>query len=304
MNILVTGASGFVGRHLVKYLQQKKGLNIFSLGRTSINGIVHYQLDDLQDKSRIVDVIDGVRPDYVFHLAGTSQPSDLKEAILVNACFGINLLDAINIVGLSNTTKCLFFGSASEYGLIKEMSLPISERYCCMPYSYYGISKFAQTASVMSWSQSVCKTVVIRPFTMLGSNIPKSMAIGSFMDQINMITSSKDNCGILNTGNLDVYRDFLDVQDVVKICWKLANTDKAYGNIINMCSGKSINLRTILEYMIYVSGTNIKIEVSSDRIRKNDMKHHYGDNSLLMHLIGSFEFTDWRTSVKRMMEQR
>ena len=177
----------------------------------------------------------------------------------------------------------------------------MDEEFCCKPYSDYGISKLAQTHYASAWSMAGGKALVVRPFTILGKGMPVSLAIGDFAIQLLEIVRNGGN-GTLSTGNLDVTRDFVDVNDVVDICWKLINLDKACGQVVNICSGNALNLRVIVEYMIQLVGGNVLLETKTDRIRSIDMKHHYGDNSKLMKLIGEFEFTPWQVSVKQMIE--
>ncbi|MGD2119005.1 MAG: NAD-dependent epimerase/dehydratase family protein [Chromatiales bacterium] len=301
MRALLTGASGFVGGYLTEFLQQQ-GIEVFSIGRTAIDGVHNYKCADLMDKNGFGDILSDIQPDYFFHLAGTTRAPDFQQALKVNASFGANLLDAIAVTGLTGKTRCLFYGSAAEYGLVPKEDLPLSESHCCQPYSHYGISKLAQTQNALAWATTTGRAVVVRPFTILGKGMPVSMAIGSFAEQISSIAASGGH-GKLQTGNLDVSRDFIDVRDAVEISWRLVNNEQAYGQVINLCSGKATGLRKIVDYMIELSGSDIDIEYSLDRIRSIDMQFHYGDNRRLMNAIGDYSFTQWQVSVQQMLGQ-
>ncbi len=301
MKALITGASGFIGRYLVEHLCQQ-GVDVFTLGRNEVSATKkHYVLNIPWQKETFVELIKDIQPDYFFHLAGASQTTDLQQAFTVNTCLGADIIDAIRMAGLDDTTKCLIFGSAAEYGLVNESALPINEKMCCQPYSDYGLSKLAQTHYANAWSKAGGNVLVVRPFTILGKGMPTSMAIGSFAAQIQAIAEKGDH-GVLHTGNIDISRDFIDVRDVVRACWQLINLDQAYGKVINICSNQALTLRNIIEYMIELTQIDISVKTESSRMRKVDIKTHYGDNSELLRLLGSYEFISWQSSVKQMLD--
>ena len=78
MNILVTGASGFVGQQLVNFLL-KKGANIYSLGRNPSVGTFNFPLSLPWQQKDIFSIVKKVQPDYFFHLAGNYQTENIKE---------------------------------------------------------------------------------------------------------------------------------------------------------------------------------------------------------------------------------
>ena len=300
MKVLITGASGFIGGHFVKYLH---GLNaeIYSLGRTRVDGAINYSFESLLNIESLTKIILKVEPDYCLHLVGSSQENNLQLAFEANTIIGDNLLKAITLAELSEHTKCLFFGSAAEYGLVHEHDLPISEKYCGSPYNAHGISKLAQTYNTIAWGRCEGgKVIVVRPFTVLGEKIPKFMAVGNFLNQITSIVNNNKK-GELRTGDLNTARDFIDVDDLVYVCWKLLNSDQAYGKVINICSGESVNIRDILNFMIDFTGVHANVLTSKSKLRSFDMKNHYGDNSHLKKIIGEYEFTHWEESIKKML---
>jgi nucleoside-diphosphate-sugar epimerase len=299
MNALLTGASGFVGRNLVELLLLKK-VNVYTIGRHAVEGTKHYSLPELWCNDDLANIIREVKPDFLFHLAGNGRLDGLREMFNINTYLGVCLLNALTISGFNNRTKCLFFGSAAEYGLVTEDDLPLSESFPCKPYNDYGFCKLTQTNYVSAWLCSGGRAMVVRPFTILGKHMPVTMAIGSFASQI-LNLSNKGGQGVLHTGNLNISRDFVDVSDVVSICWELINIDDANGEVINICSGKELELKKIVDYMIQLTGFNIKVEVDKDRLRTIDTDSHYGDNRKLLKLLGGFEFIHWKMSVKQMM---
>ncbi len=298
--ILITGASGFIGNHFVKYFLCQ-GHEVFSIGRTMVTDATNYPFENLLSVEKLTKIISRVEPDYFINLIGDSQESNLQQAFEVNTIIGDNILKAITAAKLSEYTRCLFFGSSAEYGYVQGHNLPISEKYYGFPFNAHGISKLAQTHNAITWGeQEFGKVIVVRPFTVLGKKIPKFMAVGSFLSQIISIVNSNKK-GELRVGDLNTSRDFIDVEDLVCICWKLLNSDKAYGKIINVCSGKSVKIGDILNFMVDFTGVHANILISKSRLRPHDMKNHYGNNSQLKRIIGEYEFTHWKESIKKIM---
>jgi nucleoside-diphosphate-sugar epimerase len=303
MNVLLTGASGFVGGHLLNLLL-KKGANVFTLGRTPSAGAKHYFLAWPWRKEDIFTIVKEVRPDYFFHLAGKHSSGSLKEAIDINASLCQILLDAITYCGFQNLTKCMLFGSAAEYGPILDGDLPLSEKYECNPISNYGISKLMQTNYALKWSREGGIASVIRPFSIFGPNMPTYLAVGSFSKKIQKLANKGLKKGVIQTGNINVQRDFIDVNDVIEICWKLINNDQVNGQIINVCSGKALKLRTIVEYMADLNNLDLSIEENKSLLRSNDPLIHYGSNAKLIDLIDSYEFIPWKETLRGIMGRR
>jgi nucleoside-diphosphate-sugar epimerase len=299
VNVLLTGASGFVGQYLVNFFLEKK-FNVSSLGRSEVANVTNYILPHHWGNNDITRIIAEAKPDYLFHLAGNSQSNSCLESFNINTCFGLNLLEALSATGLNQKTKCLFFGSAAEYGLVEDAESPLSESINCRPYSYYGSSKLAQTQYAATWGKLKGQIVIVRPFTVLGKNMSDKMAIGNFARQINEIGKTGKK-GILHTGNIDISRDFVDVSDVVELCWKLVNLDDANGQVVNICSGKPTSLREMIGYMINLASVDISLKTEEKRLIKVDVRTHFGDNKKLLGLVGNFEFIPWKVSVKKML---
>lgn len=300
MKVVITGASGFVGEHLIRYLQ---GLDctIYSIGRSPVSGVTHYTLTSNYSLSEVREIIRNVRPDYLFHLAGCVLQNSLSELYKINVEMAADLLEAITLEKLDRHTQILFVGSAAEYGYVSADTLPVSESFHENPMSHYGISKLTQTRMALLWSNEMRKILVVRPFTILGKGMPTYLAVGSFIEQINKIIMMGGK-GDLQTGTLISSRDFLSVNDVVKIFWRLINNKKSFGKVINVCKGESILLSDVIKYSIKKSGCNIAIISSEERMRENDMKDHFGDNRLLNKLIGEFKFTPWQSTIDTMLE--
>ncbi len=295
---LITGARGFLGSHLVTFLISKN-IEVFNLGDRKAKNCKHIYLNNITDKKEIIKVISKLKPDYLFHLAGSSNTSsDINECFSVNTIYAQFLLEAIEAAELEMHTKIIMIGSAAEYGPIKSNQLPIKEDLSPKPTTLYGISKNAQTQIALSWQEPKRPLVIVRPFNIIGPSMPKHLAIGSFSEQIKAIS----NNGSIKTGNLNTERDFIDVNDVSQLMWVLVNNKNSYGEVINLCSGNPIPLMKIVKHMIKISDKKIKIISEQKRLRKNDVKIHFGDNSKLLELVGKYDFISWQKTIKSILE--
>lgn len=301
MRVLITGAGGFLGSHLISFLKQNPETNfkIFNLGKNKTKNSELLFLDDVKNKIDINRYISEIRPHYLFHLAGTSNTLDnLNQARLVNTDFSKFLLEAIEKSNLEHETKILITGTAAEYGRVTSSELPLSENHIPNPESIYGKTKYQQTLNALNWHKPDRNIVVIRPFNIIGSKMPTHLALGSFIKQIELMSHK----GSLNTGNLNTKRDFIDVHDVVSLMWKLINNSNAYGEIVNICSSKATSILEILNYVIKLSGKDITISSEEVRMRKNDMLIHFGDNAKLLKIVGDFQFSSWKNTINKIME--
>jgi GDP-4-dehydro-6-deoxy-D-mannose reductase len=245
-------------------------------------------------------VIAAAQPDYIFHLAGCVAADSLAELYRANVDLAAAILDAVTLEGMDQQTKILFVGSAAEYGYVSGNDLPVAEDFPAAASSHYGISKLAQTKMAMAWSGAGRQVLVVRPFTIMGEGMPAYLAVGSFIEQIAAIQRS-GSAGVLKTGNLDTRRDFLCVGDVVWMLWVLINNEDAYGQVVNVCAGVSTRLGDIVDYAIDRSGSTIRVEAVSERIRSRDMADHFGSNRLLNSLLGDMELGSWQSAIDTML---
>ena len=295
MKALLTGANGFLGKHLVSKLNST-GCKVYSLGRVKTENTNFFHLGSLEDKEKIKKCLSDIKPDYLFHLAG-SVSNDEAESKKVNADFAKNILEAIDKSDLAKTTRVLIVGSASEYGEINLKDMPIKESLKPEPFNTYGNMKLRQTQLSLNWSSEENFVVIVRPFNIIGPEMPTFLAVGSFMDQIHSMKS----CGEILVGNINSQRDYIDVDDVCSIFWELLNCDDANGEIINICSGKPRKINEILDFLVINSDKNIKITIDKNLIRAKDMPVHYGDNSKLITLLGNFKFTPWSNTLRKLI---
>ncbi len=298
MKALITGAGGFLGQNLVNFLLDKD-FEIFNLGKNPSKDCIHCSLPDISDESSINEHIRRIKPDYLFHFAGTSNAiSDLSECFRVNAIFASDLFSAIKKSDLQRHTKIIILGTAAEYGLMDRSHMPLSEVASTNPVSPYGISKLAQTFFAKAEFKNFQQLTVIRPFNIIGPKMPVHLALGNFINQI----ISPEESVKLKTGNIDTARDFIDVNDLIQIMWRLVNNRNAHAEIINVCSGSPVSIRDMVNFLIKNVNKTVVLEKDKNRFKENDIKIHFGNNKKLMDLIGDYEFISWKETIIRIIK--
>lgn len=281
MRALVTGAGGFCGRHLLSYLRTQR-VEVHTLGVKPARGNHHYA--DPADVGALIAAVAEARPDYVIHLAGVTHTQDFTLYYSINTLYAARLLQALELTEQQNC-PVLLVGTSAEYGLVKSEQLPITEDTPTRPYSHYGISKLAQTLMGLALAQNGRPLVMVRPFNIIGPGMPEYLSVQSFARQIADSIKGR-RPPVIEVGNLSSSRDFVAVNEVVKIYWQLVQTPTAYGEVVNVCSGRGVVMGDLLARLIAIA--NVPIEVRSDptRLKPVDVPVHYGSSEKLRSILG------------------
>ncbi len=298
MRALVTGAGGFCGQHLVRYLEAQ-GVETHTIGPHLVKGMYHYAHP--LDLDNLTTVIGEIRPNYVFHLAGVSVAQDFASYYSINVVYAANLLQALARTAQIDCSV-LLVGTSAEYGAVETYELPIAETAPARPYSHYGVSKLAQTQLGLLLSRSGYRLTVVRPFNIIGPGMPDHLVIQSFARQAAEIYKG-NRPPILDVGNLDSARDFIAINDVVRIYWQLIRAPAAHGEVVNICSGKAVKIRELLAKFIATTGLTIDIQVDPERYKPIDIPVHYGDAAKLHCLLGNISYEDLETTLTQIWQE-
>ena len=274
MKVLITGASGFTGKWMLRYLQK------FSPQETELTGLVHSCLHpgidrtginvikgDLLKPDQIEACISSVSPDRVIHLAGLNQ-GNLRELLEINVVGTKNLLDAL----MATKAECriLIVSSSAVYG--NAGHLPISEEMPCKPLSEYGISKTAQETLCSMYHQIRGSPIAIaRPFNLVGPGQSSSFVCGRIISQIIQIRKG-ERTGI-NLAEIISSRDFIDVRDAVAGYWVILSHPEfeqvCAGKSFNIGSGKASKISQVIEYLEVITGEKFSVHLpdSAPQIR-------------------------------------
>jgi GDP-4-dehydro-6-deoxy-D-mannose reductase len=294
VRLLVTGAGGFVGGHLVELVRRESPA-------TEIHGVVlpHGSLAwstargarvveaDLDDPAAAAAVVEEVLPDAIVHLAGQSSVAqswlDPGATLRTNVLGVVHVLDAARRLGLEPAV--LVIGSAEEYGAVTAAELPIREDAPLRPASPYAVSKVAQGALALQYGPAGGMRVMLtRTFHHTGPGRGEAFAESSFARQIAEIERGLRK-PVIEVGNLDAVRDFTDVRDVVRAYWLLVEKGEA-GRAYNVCSGRGRRVREILDLLLAGSTTRVELRVDEARLRPADVPAQVGDPTRLREATG------------------
>jgi GDP-4-dehydro-6-deoxy-D-mannose reductase len=280
MRALITGVNGFVGNYLSKYLLEQ-GYTVY--GTVIENDIkmdnVKIHKMNLLDKQEVIETIKSINPDCIYHLAGQSSVAlSWKNPILtmdINVNGTINLLDAVKENNIE--TKVLIVGSSDEYGIIKPEECPIKEDHILNPTSPYAISKMTQEQMAKLYINSYeMNLIMVRAFNHIGPMQSKNFVVSDFASKIAEIEKGLEP--VIRVGNLEAYRDFTDVRDIVRGYAMLMENGKC-GETYNIGSGNPYKIQSILDILLSLSNTKIKVEIDPDKLRPSDIPIIQCDNS-------------------------
>ncbi len=282
---LITGVSGFVGRYLAEFLQEK-GYEIYGFDRTGavIPGVIAGK-GDLLHKEKVTEFVQQVQPEFIFHLAAQSSVKKSWDNPLATMAVNVegtrNLLDAVVSAGLEKSCTILVVSSAEIYGA--PVFIPIIEDHPLHPASPYGESRLAQEKLIQDYREKYNLNIIIcRSFPHTGPRQTTEFVCSNFAFQIAQIEAGKQE-PVLRVGNLDAERDFTDVRDVVKAYYLLST--KVTQGTYNVCSGKALSIASVLKTLLSFSKVTITVEQDASRMRPSDIPLLLGDNSLLRQTV-------------------
>ena len=280
MKALITGVDGFVGKYLSEYLLEQ-GYEVYgtTIAENYKNDKINVKKMNLLDTEQVNEVINDVKPDKIFHLAGQSAVGLSWEkpvlTVNINVNGTLNLLEAVR--NYSKDSKILIIGSSDQYGPIKPEECPIKENKIQNPQSPYGVSKKAQEEMCKLYVNAYNMNIVmVRAFNHIGAGQSKNFVVADFASKIAQIEKGSEP--VLKVGNLETFRDFTDVRDIVRGYALLLEKGKI-GEIYNIGSGKEIKVSELLNKLVSMSKEKIKIEIDPNKFRPVDVPLVVCDNT-------------------------
>ena len=283
---LITGIAGFAGSHLAQFLLSQK-IRVFGFyhpahateNLVQIKKNLNLFACDILKKKDLARHLKKINPDYVFHLAAFSSPpqsfQNPKKTLENNILGQLNLLETLAL--MKSLAKILVVGSADEYGKIDEKLLPANENIPLAPLSPYAVSKVAQDMlGYQFYLHQKLNIVRVRPFNHIGPGQSPNFVVSAFASQI--VQLEIRGGGSIKVGNLESYRDFTDVRDMVK-AYFVALEKGTLGEVYNIGSGKPVKIALILKLLLSLSSVKITVQKDRRRLRPGDIKIIYCDYS-------------------------
>lgn len=280
---LVTGASGFIGSHLVDALVAR-GDSVVALQRgaaSARDGVLAVE-GNILDRDLLARIVRENAPEQIFHLAAQSLPqvswADPWATHGINVGGTINLLDAVRAAGIS---PAIVVASSSAIYAQSVDGAPIREDDPCRPASPYGVSKLAADHIGRLYAERHgLRVMLARPFFLIGPR--KTGDVCSDWAR-NIVAIERGRADDLSVGKLESIRDFLHVGDGVDGLIAIAKQGAA-GAAYNVCSGRGWQLQQILEHLIGLSGAAVAVRQDPARLRALDERIKVGNPARLVAL--------------------
>jgi GDP-4-dehydro-6-deoxy-D-mannose reductase len=331
--VLITGANGFIGSHLVDYCVTKN-YEIYALERSDqiYNNLSCYtqgkltfsneEKQDFLDESISIPVnnrrltilecdvknslllekiISYVKPNYIFHLA--AQPliiaswEDPVDTIETNVIGTINLFESIKKNKIK--TRVILACTSTEYGTSAQNNKSLKETDSLLAIHPYGISKVAAELLARQYYINFGIEIInLRFFNQTGIRRTND-APSDFVRKVAQIELGlKDP--VIQVGNLNPYRDFTDIKDSINAIWLAAIKGKP-GESYNVCSNQKIQISRLLDISLSFSTKKIRIEENvQNKMRKTDEDVIIGNNSKIKNELGWQPTTSIETTLKEM----
>ena len=273
---LITGASGFTGRYLAQELADH-GWEVWGMGHAPQPGLANYAVADLENYEQLQAVVQRVAPQVVFHLAaiafvGHGSPADFYR---INVGGSRNLLQALASLP-TPPQSVLIASSANVYGNSAEGKLTEATAIC--PANDYAVSKVAMEMMANLWTDRL-PIVIARPFNYTGVGQSTNFLIPKIVDHF------RRKAPQIELGNLQVWRDFADVRDVVG-AYRCLVEQEVSSIVVNVGSQALYSLQDVLDQCVNLTGHQMEVRVNPAFVRANEVKTLCADTSRLESLLG------------------
>jgi GDP-4-dehydro-6-deoxy-D-mannose reductase len=284
--ILITGGTGFVGRHLTTLLQKlepEAELHLTSLKSTTENDLVLTHTLDLTDPAALQKLFEQQPVDEIYHLASLASVGEAlahpSEVIDNNFRLTLNLLETLR--HLDHPPRLLLISSSEIYDWRQTSTL--DEKAVLKPANPYAASKAIQDALGQSYAASYGLPIIIaRPFNHIGPGQRQGFVVADFAAKIVAVEGMAQEDPI-SVGNLETYRDFTDVRDVVK-AYHLLMSQGVVGETYNIGSGRAVKIADLLEEMLTLAKRDLTYKVDDKMLRPVDAPKIVADSSKISSL--------------------
>lgn len=303
---LIIGAAGFVGGYLIDCLNNEFRMEVFgtklkdqnySRSNTTILDL------NILNKDEIVDLLNKVHPDYIFHLAAQSSVAlswrDPQLTVDINIKGAINLYEALREIDYK--PRVLVVGSGEEYGKIKNPELQVTEDTNLYPGNIYAATKVCQNMIGSIYANAYNLDIIfVRAFNHIGPEQSPIFVVSDFCKQVAEIEKGIKE-PILYVGNLSAKRDFTDVRDVVR-AYALLVQKGISGETYNVASGNAVQINDILQMILSFTDVKISVKTDSLKLRPIDIPKIEADISKIISTTGWTRKTDLKQTLKETLD--
>lgn len=272
--LLVTGASGFVGRYVAE------AINDGEFGPCKL--VAPAKGWDIRDPGAVDRLVAETMPDCVLHMAAQSfvpqSFSDPRETLDINFFGTLNLLMALRASGFSG--RMVYVSSGDIYGRVPEAELPVDEQRWPEPRSPYATSKVAAEQLCLQWHRTEGLDVMVaRPFNHVGPGQNHRFVLPALAQQVVAIADGRQPA-VIDAGDIDSTRDFTDVRDVVAAYAAIFQRGIA-GSTYVIGSGRETRVRDLLEAMCRLESITPEIRQNPAKLRASEQRRMVADASRL-----------------------
>lgn len=286
--ILLTGSEGFVGSHLLKVLQERLYRIVPTCYPLLMPKNGNYLALEITNAEMVQSVLKSHQPDIIVHLAAVSSVSrSFKEPL---ATYQTNIMGTANLLeatrNLTKKPRFIFISTCEVYGGGEN----ITEDKPVNLMNPYAVSKYSAELICKTYGAEGLNIVILRPFTHTGTGHARNFVLPTIAAQIAEIELGK-RPPIVEIGNIEVRREFMNVQDVVN-AYAQAITKAESGRVYNISSGHGHSISDALDIFKKYAKTEFEVHVDPSRIRKIDIPAIIGNGELFMHK------TRWKPKIK------
>jgi len=287
--ILVTGAGGFVGQHLMPALRA-----------AFPDAELHTPSADVRDAAAVNAAVAAARPEAIVHLAAIAAIPAAR--LDPDRAWQVNLMGTLNVARavLDHAPGCtlLFASSADIYGASFRAGAALDEGALLAPLNTYAATKAAADLALGSMAAEGLRVLRVRPFNHTGPGQTRDFVVPAFAEQVARVAAGLQP-PVLRVGALDALRDFLDVRDVCAaytLC--LARSDTlAPGTVLNVASSRPRRVGEVLMALMAAASVEAEVVTDAARLRPTDIPVAAGDATLARRLLGWEPAVPWEQTI-------
>lgn len=301
-SILVTGASGFVGKFLLDALAKSYPAGrIVGTGLAPLASGSPLVVLDVTSGEAVRDLIGRLRPDICIHLAAmASVDQSFGQA---RAVWDVNLGGTLNVAealrDIVPDCRLIYASSGEIYGLSFQSGEPASEQTVLSPANPYAITKAAADLALGEMALRDLRVVRLRLFNHTGPGQTERYVLPRFAAQVARIAEGVQE-PVIHTGALDRWRDFLDVRDVIA-GYLAAIRAPDDGFCVNICSGTARRVGDALDELMQLAGVRAEVFEQVSAVRRTDVRTAVGSPALAAELLGWQPRIEWRETLSCLL---